>query len=122
MFARSPSSLRATRAPSGSDRHGRRAPNNSQPAQAGNSAAGVSLRWPLPPLFGATLMDEYREELYRDRAEWADIESEAEDAKKYTRVGGFWWKLLSWFQRQAKTERLIVQDEIDDLNERERSK
>lgn len=57
-----------------------------------------------------------REDLYRDRAEYADIESDCADAKKYTRVGGIFWRLFSWIERRAREERQMVQREIDELS------
>lgn len=61
-----------------------------------------------------------RNEMYQDRAEWADMESEIADAKKYVRVGGLLWRLFSWLERHAQRGRAEVQAEIDDLNRRER--
>ena len=52
-------------------------------------------------------------ELYKERAEYADIESDCIDAKKYTVVGGWGWRLFSWIERKATSYRRDVQSEID---------
>ena len=53
------------------------------------------------------------EDLHRERAELAALESEAADAMKYTRVGGFWWRVLSWCEREARRERHDVENELE---------
>lgn len=58
---------------------------------------------------------EYLQELYRERAEYADMESTAADAKKFARVGGVFWHIYSWFERRFERDRMEVQAEIDEL-------
>ena len=53
------------------------------------------------------------QELYQERAGYADIESDCIDAKKYTVVGGLAWRFFSWIERKAASYRRDVQDEID---------
>jgi len=57
----------------------------------------------------------YRDQLYKERAEWAELESDVAEGRKYFRVGGFFWKLADWFDRQAKEGRREVQEELDQL-------
>lgn len=64
-------------------------------------------------------MDEYRRELYEDRAEWADFESDISEARKYAVVGGWFWRLCDWFERMARKERQEIQAEIDAMNNQE---
>ena len=53
------------------------------------------------------------DDLYKERAEWADMESECSETQKYTVVGGFWWHFFEWFKRKFESYRLDVQAEID---------
>jgi len=57
----------------------------------------------------------YQDQLYKERAEWADLESDVEEGRKYFRVGGFFWMLADWLDRQAKEGRREVQEELDQL-------
>ena len=59
------------------------------------------------------MSDEYRQELYEERAEWASLESDISRGKQLTFVGGFWWRLFSWFEDKARQERALVQADID---------
>ena len=54
-------------------------------------------------------------DLYKERAEIVDAESEVADAKKYVRVGGLFWRFYEWAERQLVKERADVQAEIDDI-------
>lgn len=53
------------------------------------------------------------QELYQERAELASYESDVDEAKKYTVVGGFWWRVYDWFGRKFAEYRRDVQDDID---------
>jgi hypothetical protein len=55
------------------------------------------------------------QDLHEERDELAAIESEASDAMKYTRVGGFWWRVFQWFERRARADRREVEDELRSL-------
>jgi hypothetical protein len=65
-------------------------------------------------------MDEDRQELYEDRAEWVDLESDVSREKQTAEIGGFWWKFLSWCEAKAKKERLLVQSQIDQLKTKDK--
>jgi hypothetical protein len=54
-------------------------------------------------------------ELYKERAELAEMESECEEAKKYARHGGFWWRIFNWLQRGLAKEREAINIEIAEL-------
>jgi len=62
-----------------------------------------------------------RAELYKERAEWANLESDISESRKYFPVGGFFWKLFGWFDRKAKQGRREVQEEIDDMQDHARA-
>jgi hypothetical protein len=53
-------------------------------------------------------------DLHKERAELAEIESEAADAKKFFVVGGFWWHVFSWFERRAAQDRQDVEKELEE--------
>ena len=54
-------------------------------------------------------------ELYRERAEYADMESSCQDVKKYTRYGGLLWRLFDWLERIAAEGRREVNEDIAEI-------
>jgi hypothetical protein len=74
---------------------------------------GVGVDDPLSDRNFDMIDRERLQDLYRERAHYADIESDCADAKKYTRVGGVFWRFFSWIERRAAASRLKVQEEID---------
>ena len=60
-------------------------------------------------------MSDELNELYRERAEYADMESSCQDAKKYTRYGGLWWRLFDWLERVAANGRREVNEDIAEI-------
>ena len=57
-----------------------------------------------------------RQRLYKERAEWAELESEIAEGKKYFTVGGWSWKIAEFLDREAKEARAEIQEEIDAMN------
>jgi hypothetical protein len=60
-------------------------------------------------------MSDELNDLYKERAEYADMESDCQDAKKYMRYGGFWWRLFDWLERFAADGRREVNEDIAEL-------
>jgi hypothetical protein len=68
-------------------------------------------------------------DLYKERAEYADLESDCQDAKKYVWHGDFLWlfdwieraaaktRLFDWIERAAAKTRLQINQEITELKE-----
>jgi len=56
-------------------------------------------------------------DLYKERAEYADLESDCQDAKKYVWHGDFLWRLFDWIERAAAKTRLRINQEITELKE-----
>jgi len=55
------------------------------------------------------------QELYKERSRYAQIESDCQDAKKYVRYNGLFYRLFSWLERYAAKYRADVQLKIDEL-------
>jgi hypothetical protein len=60
-------------------------------------------------------MNDELNELYKERAEYADMESSCQDAKKYTRHGGLWWRLFDLLERFAVASRQQVNEDIAEV-------
>lgn len=56
-------------------------------------------------------------DLYRERAEYADLESDCQQAKKFVRYGGFLWRWFNWIENVASRDRQDVDDEIRAIRE-----
>jgi hypothetical protein len=55
------------------------------------------------------------QELYRERAEYADMESTFQDIKKFVWHGGILWRLANWFEQSIAESRREVDEEIKEL-------
>lgn len=60
-------------------------------------------------------MSDDLQDLYRQRAELVDLESDCDDAMKYARRGGVFYRCFGWIKRVCEADRRQVQTEIDEL-------
>jgi hypothetical protein len=60
-------------------------------------------------------MSDELQELYQERAKYADTESTFQDIKKFVWHGGILWRLADWFEQGAAESRREVDEEIREL-------
>jgi hypothetical protein len=58
------------------------------------------------------MMQHDLQELYEARAEWADLESEVNESRKYIVTGGWLDRVCVWILRISERERAEIQAEI----------
>ena len=59
------------------------------------------------------------DDLYRERAELVDLESDCDDAMKYVKRGGVFCLIFRWIKRSCEADRQQVQAEIDELTRKD---
>lgn len=57
--------------------------------------------------------------LYKERAEWADLESEISEARKYAQEGGLFWRIHNALDHFCKNGRSEIQEEIDYITKKD---